>query len=295
MKVAENGIKIESKFVDETGEILLVTLEGYLDQSNCGVLEKIINDIFESECYRIIFNMENVTYISSAGWGVFVGEIARFRVKGGDFKLFGMTPEIYQIYSMLEFYHIFEDYGTLEEVLASFGVDENVVEKKKEAPTGKREETPKIPKKLKIATDSDIFKDNNGKDNSGFVVETERAKKDKDAVAVATTEEQIRKKSSRKSKKAAEKLEIQSNPVQGRNSGVFILPKKVIPLKDLSLQEKIKKICGEYPLFGLFRIKKMLSHEEFGNVKISVFKLYKILKELNLDTKAKRYRYYRSV
>lgn len=297
MKAVENGIKINSKIVDSDGEIYLIELIGYLDQSNASVLEKIINDTYESECYKVIFDMKEVSYISSAGWGVFVGEIARFRVKGGDFKLIRMNPEVYQVYTLLEFYHIFEDYETLDEALESFGItpgDRSSGVKKDE-----KLRKIKISEEIEFSKSLDEHNENGEKRSRNKHKEKSRdygenkkkpQTKSKEGVKAGIQGEVLGGKNIRvKNQKHTLK------PSGNGNDDIFILPQKAIPLKELSLQEKIKKICGEYPLFGLFKIKRMLSHEEFGNVKISIFKLYKILKELNLDTKTKRYRYYRSV
>ena len=68
-----------------------------------------------------------------------------------------------------------------------------------------------------------------------------------------------------------------------------------IDLSKLPLTEKIKKIVAVYPLLSIRQICKMLKHDKFGSVKISLLKLYRMLRLLNLHTKKNRYRYYRSV
>ena len=73
-----------------------------------------------------------------------------------------------------------------------------------------------------------------------------------------------------------------------------ISAERVPDLKILPLPEKIKKVVAQFPHFGPWKIRKMLRHPEFGNTKVSYFKVRKILKQLDLDTKEKRYRFYRS-
>ena len=62
----------------------------------------------------------------------------------------------------------------------------------------------------------------------------------------------------------------------------------------LPINEKIRKVVAQFPLLSTRQIKKMLKHEEFGRERIGYFRFFRLLRELNLETKVKRYRYYRS-
>jgi hypothetical protein len=64
--------------------------------------------------------MGQVNYVSSAGWGVFVGEIKGIRENGGDLKLVQMMPEVYDVFEMLEFHRILECYDSIEEAIDDF-------------------------------------------------------------------------------------------------------------------------------------------------------------------------------
>ena len=89
----------------------MVELDGHIDQSNSHQLQKMFDNILQSGCSKVIVDFNRLFYMSSSGWGVFVGEIKRFRDLEGDIKLTNMNPEIYDVYQMLEFYHIFDDYN----------------------------------------------------------------------------------------------------------------------------------------------------------------------------------------
>ena len=65
-------------------------------------------------------------------------------------------------------------------------------------------------------------------------------------------------------------------------------------LKEYPLVEKIKRAVLESPISGIRGVQKKLKTEKFGFVRIGWFRLRSILKTLNLETKEKRYRYYRS-
>ena len=67
-----------------------------------------------------------------------------------------------------------------------------------------------------------------------------------------------------------------------------------IELKQLPVPQKIRYVIEQNPILGIRGIKKMLKSDHFGNAKIGTLKLWLLLRELDLDTKQKRYRYYRS-
>ena len=120
--IDQEGIKIELHIVDDADRLMLVSVSGYVDQANCHLLQKTIDKCLDNKYYRLVFNLQKLVYMSSAGWGVLIGEIKRFRENGGDIKLANMGPEIYEIYQMLEFYHIISEYPSIEDALKSFNV-----------------------------------------------------------------------------------------------------------------------------------------------------------------------------
>lgn len=264
--IENEGLKVDSKFLDDDGQIALVELNGYIDQSNVHQLQKTIDNFIQGDCFKLIFDLQGLVYMSSAGWGVLVGEIKRFREKGGDIKLVNMGQEIYEVYQMLEFYHILSEYATIEEALKSFS---KIAEEEEEKPAY----TESFPK--------------NGEDSLPSILEEiELGEEPIDEVEEKIEmqiEEPVVSPTPKKFPKREERIEF--NPVSFE---------KAPDLKVLPLPDKIRSIVARYPHFGPWKIRKMLRHQEFGNVKISIFRIYKLLKILELDTKYKRYRYYRS-
>lgn len=63
---------------------------------------------------------------------------------------------------------------------------------------------------------------------------------------------------------------------------------------ELPFQEKIKAVIAQYGPVSVFEMKKILNEKEFGREKVGLIKLYSVLRECNLDTKAKQVRFYRS-
>jgi anti-anti-sigma regulatory factor len=63
---------------------------------------------------------------------------------------------------------------------------------------------------------------------------------------------------------------------------------------EMPLQEKVKAVISHYGPVSVFEMKKILNEKEFGKEMVGLIKLYKLLREINLDTKAKQVRFYRS-
>jgi anti-sigma B factor antagonist len=100
--------------VDEVGsdqQISLVRVSGYIDTTTSHELEKKLNAILERRRYRIVVDLSGVDYVSSAGWGIFIGEIREIREQQGDLKLAGMSPDVYEVFELLEFQNILEAYA----------------------------------------------------------------------------------------------------------------------------------------------------------------------------------------
>ena len=255
-------VKIDSRFADKNGEIMVVELEGYIDQSNYHRLQKIFDDVIKSGCHKVIVDMDKLEYMSSAGWGVFIGEVKRFRDDSGDIKLVNMHDDVYDVFHLLEFYHILEDYSSVNEAAAMFSphgvsVDLTVDERMKE-------ESPVQSESVDIEVLDVEFPIKEADENkiSEGVILSERLGRD-----------------------------VAENIMEPARSEP--MPRKV-KLDRLPLREKVKKIIAQNPLLTIRGIKKVLRNEQFGNVRIGFFRLRKLLKDMDLDSKQKRYRYYRS-
>lgn len=271
-------LKIKSKFADKNGEVMIIALDGYIDHTNSSHLQKIFNNTLESDCVKIIVDFTGLNYMSSVGWGIFVGEIKQFRDKGGDIKLANMKPDIYDVFQMLEFYHILDDFPSVDEAFDAFkianGDELNYIGSVDEDDLEDSEETATTPKNVAKPETEEI--DTNDIDDIPDI------KVDFDSVdnKVINFSE---------SKKNAPPKTIQAQ----KNIDTLIV-REAINLSSLPNSEKIKHIIAKQPLLSLFGIKKVLRHEQFGFSKIGLINLYRLLRDMDMETKQKRYRYYRS-
>ncbi|MDD4856681.1 MAG: STAS domain-containing protein, partial [Candidatus Krumholzibacteria bacterium] len=88
-------------------------------------LEDKFNELVASNSVRIVADLGGVNYISSAGWGIFVGEIKGIRQRNGDIKLAAMHPDVREVFDLLEFNTLLMPYGSTEEALSVFATHQN--------------------------------------------------------------------------------------------------------------------------------------------------------------------------
>jgi anti-sigma B factor antagonist len=226
-----SGVKISVNPVGARMDIKLLTILGYVDTTTSQELTRILKGIVADGHINIVADLGGVSYVSSAGWGVFVGEIKNIRDRGGDLKIVQMTPEVFEVFEMLEFNRILNYYDSIEEAIDEFDILRGI----------------------------DITK----------VGETPS---ESNAAAVYAKAHSVPASGKRKSGKSQQAVEP----------------------RDLPVIERIKRIVIENPFSNARAITKQLRSEKYGNVRMGWWKVYGILKNLNLETKKKRYRYYRS-
>ncbi len=228
------GISIDVKRVGAREDVALLQIRGFIDTTTAPEVHRVLAGLLRDGLVNIVVDMAGVGYVSSAGWGSFVGEIRDIRERGGDLRIVHMAPEVSEVFEMLEFNRIIQAYEHLEEAIDDFD----------------------------ISLGLDI--------TAGVTHEVYREP--------ATGE--------------GPQPEIEMPP-----PGTQVTPGQ--PGRELSeellpISEKIRRIVIEFPVGGLWHIWKTLRTPRFGNTKINPFRLYRILREMNLDTKEKRFRFYRS-
>ena len=94
------SFKIE---IRETNNIHVLDLKGYLDAHTAPDLEKTFQTLIDKNHFDIIVNCRELTYISSAGLGVFMAYIEDVRKNKGDIKLSNMSSKVYNVFDLLGF------------------------------------------------------------------------------------------------------------------------------------------------------------------------------------------------
>jgi anti-sigma B factor antagonist len=100
-----SSFKIELR---EKQNVNVLDLKGYLDAHTAPELEKTFQSLIDKNRYRIVVNCAGLTYISSAGLGVFMAYIEDVRKNQGDIKLSNMSSKVFNVFDLLGFPLLYE-------------------------------------------------------------------------------------------------------------------------------------------------------------------------------------------
>jgi anti-sigma B factor antagonist len=114
-----DGITVVSKAHETCPDQQVLQVAGYIDTTTSAELEREIKSLIHAGRYKIIVDLSRVSYISSAGWGIFISVIREIRENTGDLRLVGMIPDVYEVFELLEFQNILGAYPTVEEAVAA--------------------------------------------------------------------------------------------------------------------------------------------------------------------------------
>jgi anti-sigma B factor antagonist len=100
--------------------VCLLHLKGFLDAHTAAQFETVIQRRVANGDVRLVVNCNELSYISSAGLGVFMSFIEELREQHGDIRIAALIPKVRQVFEILGFTEIFELFPTVDEAVASF-------------------------------------------------------------------------------------------------------------------------------------------------------------------------------
>jgi len=92
----------------ERDSVDVLELKGYLDAHTAPKLEEAFQNLLKSRRFNIVVNCRDLSYISSAGLGVFMAYIEDVRKNSGDIKLSNMSAKVYNVFDLLGFPLLYE-------------------------------------------------------------------------------------------------------------------------------------------------------------------------------------------
>ncbi len=130
-----DALLITSSQAEGKANVTVFHLSGVLDAASEDTLYEQACQAIDSGAQHLLLDMQNMTYISSAGLRVLhnifkkctpEGEFKAARGSGEPykspyFKLAGATPEVYYVLNLAGFLHNIPFYPTMEDALKSFG------------------------------------------------------------------------------------------------------------------------------------------------------------------------------
>lgn len=109
-------MQITTEKVDTT---LVVIPAGRLDSNNATGFEKTVTDYVRNGERRVVIDLSQIDYISSAGLRVVLMLVKQLKSGSGSLVLCGMKPSIREVFDISGFSKILQIRGTRAEALAA--------------------------------------------------------------------------------------------------------------------------------------------------------------------------------
>jgi anti-sigma B factor antagonist len=102
------------------GGVSVLELDGFVDAHTAPEFEQAIQAEIDAGQTRLVVDGARLTYISSAGLGVFMGFIEEVRDRGGDIKICRLVPKVRQVFELLGFHKVYEILDDRNDALRRF-------------------------------------------------------------------------------------------------------------------------------------------------------------------------------
>ncbi|MBI3286483.1 MAG: STAS domain-containing protein [Chloroflexi bacterium] len=100
---------------------LLLKVGGRIDHETAPDLEKRFDKIFKKGQYRLVVDLSDTGYISSAGLRALVSALKKARrFNRGDVRLAGLSPRLKETFQLVGFHHIFQIFDQVVDAVGSF-------------------------------------------------------------------------------------------------------------------------------------------------------------------------------
>ncbi|MDX2078821.1 MAG: STAS domain-containing protein [bacterium] len=105
---------------EEINGVSVITFKGRIDSQLALDLEALLQKIYALGKYRLVLNMAEVRYMSSAGLRTLADILTKNRENGGDLKLVALNPKVLRVFEVIGFNNFFAMYDTNELAIADF-------------------------------------------------------------------------------------------------------------------------------------------------------------------------------
>jgi anti-sigma B factor antagonist len=107
----------------ETIQDIIVVRFDNVNRFNALIAEPVkeqLKSYFTKPKTKLILNLENIDFVDSTGFGVFLSIMKTANNNYGFFKICSITPEVMELFKLLQLHNVFEIYSSLEDCIESF-------------------------------------------------------------------------------------------------------------------------------------------------------------------------------
>lgn len=107
----------------ETIQDIIVVRFNNVNRFNALIAEPVkeqLKEYFNKPKTKLILNLENIDFVDSTGFGVFLSIMKTANNNYGFFKICNINAEVMELFKLLQLHNVFEIYGSLEDCVESF-------------------------------------------------------------------------------------------------------------------------------------------------------------------------------
>jgi len=110
---------LETRKIDQ---VTVVSLKD-TDRLNAIIAEPVKESLlalFQKPHVKLAFDLKDITFIDSSGFGVFLSALKAASNNQGAFKICRVNKEVMELFKLLQLHHVFEIYDELDDCIQSF-------------------------------------------------------------------------------------------------------------------------------------------------------------------------------
>ena len=106
---------------EQEGDITIITIKGRLDAAAAPAADTAIKKIMDGDCSRILFNLNDLEYLSSGGLRVILGAAKEIKRKEGKLVLCSLNQFVKEIFVISGFEAMIPIENTVESGIKKLG------------------------------------------------------------------------------------------------------------------------------------------------------------------------------
>ena len=107
----------------ETVQDIIVVRFNNVNRFNALIAEPVkeqLKEYFNKPKTKLILNLDNINFVDSTGFGVFLSIMKTANNNYGFFKICNINDEVMELFKLLHLHNVFEIYNSLEDCVESF-------------------------------------------------------------------------------------------------------------------------------------------------------------------------------
>jgi anti-anti-sigma factor len=104
------------------GNVAVIKIGGTIDINTVSRVSEEFDKVFARKIYRIIVDLNDTSYVSTAGYGAFIAAFHTSSKNGGDIVFLGASQNIREIFNVLGLSLMLKFASSRNEALSYFGV-----------------------------------------------------------------------------------------------------------------------------------------------------------------------------